>query len=133
MNKNSRKNFYFSFICLLSSYFLLNSHSFGFLTHCREASFLFMVHFTVTAESLNILGCTLHIVALLKASFLKMDQCQPRPNCETQPLWVQGIRIVPNGHNLAGFAIGALHLAIFRFTLTGLVIQSFEQVLLIII
>ena len=39
-----------------------------------------------------------------------MDQCQPRPNCETQPLWVQGILIVPNGHTLAGFAIGALQL-----------------------
>ena len=48
-----------------------------------------------------------------------MDQCQPRPNCQTQPLWVQGIRIVPNGHNLAGYAIGALRLAIFKFTLTG--------------
>ena len=71
MNKNSRKYFYFSFICLLSSYFLLSSHLFGFFTHCREASFLFMVHFTVTAESLNILGCTLHILALLTASFFE--------------------------------------------------------------
>ena len=22
--------------------------------------------------------------------FWKLDQCQPQPNCETQPLWVQG-------------------------------------------
>jgi hypothetical protein len=40
-----------------------------------------------------------------------MDQCQPRPNRETQPLWVQGIWLVPNGHTLAGFTIGAFHLA----------------------
>ena len=40
-----------------------------------------------------------------------MDQCQPRPNRETQPLWVQGIWIVPNGHTLADFDIGALCLA----------------------
>ena len=37
---------------------------------------------------------------------LNLSQCQPWPNFETKPLWVQGIRIVPNG-----FAIGALHLA----------------------
>ena len=35
----------------------------------------------------------------------------PTPNCEIQPLWVQGIQIVPNCHTLAGFAIGALRLA----------------------
>ena len=40
-----------------------------------------------------------------------MDQCQPRPNRETQPLWVQGIWLVPNGHTLAGFTISAFHLA----------------------
>ena len=40
-----------------------------------------------------------------------MDQCQPQPNWETQPLMIQGIQIVPNGQNLAGFAIGALRLA----------------------
>jgi hypothetical protein len=47
--------------------------------------------------------------AHLKASFfLKPDQCQPPSNHKTQPLWVQQIRIVPNCHTLAGFAIGAL-------------------------
>ena len=44
-------------------------------------------------------------------AFLKLYQCQPQPNRKTLPLWVQGIRIVPNCHNLAGFAIGTLHLA----------------------
>ena len=41
----------------------------------------------------------------LTASFFESG---PMP---TQPLWVQGIRIVPNGHILVGFAIGALRLA----------------------
>ena len=44
----------------------------------------------------------------LRAIFLKMDQCQPQSNCETQPFWVQ---IMPNGHILAGFTIGTLRLA----------------------
>ena len=43
--------------------------------------------------------------------FVKMDQCQPGPNRESQRLWVKGIRIVPNSHTLAGFAIGTLCLA----------------------
>ena len=39
-----------------------------------------------------------------------MDQYQPQPNHEIQPLWVQEIWIVPNGYTLAGFASGALPL-----------------------
>ena len=40
-----------------------------------------------------------------------MDQCQPLPNYEIRPMWVQGIRIVPNGHTLVVFTIGTLQLA----------------------
>ena len=47
----------------------------------------------------------------LTASFLKVDQCQPRPNCKTKIFRVQGIRLVLIGHNIADFAIGALRLA----------------------
>ena len=38
-------------------------------------------------------------------------QWQSRLNCETQPFWVKGFRLVPNGHTLAGFAIGAIRWA----------------------
>ena len=55
--------------------------------------------------------------------FLKMDQCQPQPNCKTQPLWVWGIRIVPNVHTLVGFAIGALGLA----TMTTLHLRALHK------
>ena len=44
----------------------------------------------------------------LTASFLKVDQCQPQPNCKTKTFRVQGIQL---DHNIADFAIGALHLA----------------------
>ena len=38
-------------------------------------------------------------------------QWQSRLNRETQPFLVKGFWLVPNGHTLAGFAIGAIHLA----------------------
>ena len=44
--------------------------------------------------------------------FLKVDQCQPPKNHKRQPFRVQGIQLAPNGHTLAGFAIGTLHLPI---------------------
>ena len=40
---------------------------------------------------------------------------QPRPNRKTQPFCVKGFRLVPNGHTLAGFAIGDLCLATIAF------------------
>ena len=56
------------------------------------------------------------------SSILKVDQCQPKPNCETSPLWVQGILVVTIGQypdplnsqlmvgfrNLVGVGIGPL-------------------------
>ena len=45
----------------------------------------------------------------LSANFLKMDQCQPQPNCKTQPLLFQGIQIVLNGQTLAGLASQILY------------------------
>ena len=36
---------------------------------------------------------------------------EPLPNHEIQAFWVKGVQLVHNGHNLAGFAIGALFVA----------------------
>ena len=47
----------------------------------------------------------------LQPVVLKVDQCQPRPNRETQPFLVHGIWLVPNSHTLPGFAIVAFCLA----------------------
>ena len=42
---------------------------------------------------------------------MKLVQWQPQPNRKTQLFWVKGFWLVPNGHTLTGFAIGALRLA----------------------
>ena len=44
----------------------------------------------------------------LAAIFLKVEQCQPQLNHQTQPFWVKGIWLVPNSQTLAGFGIGTL-------------------------
>ena len=46
----------------------------------------------------------------LTASFFEIG-AMATPNKSRNPFWVKGFRLVPNGHTLAGFAIGALHLA----------------------
>ena len=42
---------------------------------------------------------------------MKLLQWQPRPNRKTQTFWIKEVRLVPNGHTIAGFAIGAIRLA----------------------
>ena len=54
----------------------------------------------------------MHQIPTLNSQFfLKLVQWQPQQNRKTQPFWVKGFRLVPNGHTLAGFAVGALRLA----------------------
>ena len=50
-------------------------------------------------------------------------QWQPRQNWKTQPYWVKGVQLVPNGHTPAGFAIGALRLA----TMTTLQLSTLHK------
>ena len=49
-------------------------------------------------------------VKYLKSHFF--FESGPMQTHNRQPFWVQGIWLAPNGHTLAGFAIGTLHLPI---------------------
>ena len=46
---------------------------------------------------------------MLLTLFLNVGQCQPRP--KKNIYWVERVQLAPNGHPLAGFAIGVLLLA----------------------
>ena len=50
----------------------------------------------------------------LTVIFLKLVQCQPQLNHQTQPFWVKGVWLVPNSQTLADFGIGVL-----RFVTVG--------------
>ena len=54
--------------------------------------------------------CWVYYNLALTAIFLKVVQCQPRLNRQTQPFWVKGVWIVSNSQSLAGFGIDPLRL-----------------------